>query len=321
MDRNSIDWRGYIPAITTAFDKYGALDAPSIRQLCRWLASEKMHGVIALGTQGEWFSLNGQERREVLHIVSKELKGRMTIIAGCSGFTAKEVIANAAVASELDFDGVMVTPPPYICPTETETFEFYRAVDAGIDLPLCVYNWPPGTNVNMSRELLERLAALDKVVAIKNSTAGFDMNHFLDVFFSLNNRVRVFGMPTNELGVSLTRHHGADGTMGAGAALGREHPEYFEAIWAGDLERARRLGSRLDSVMSDLFNPDYTAKHGSTQGTFKALLNLQGLPGGHTRPPVMDLDNHGLARVRKTLFRLGRIDVEPALTLNVGTTF
>lgn len=319
MDRNSIDWRGYIPAITTAFDKDGALDGPSVRRLCRWLAGEKMHGVIALGTQGEWFSLNGQERREVLRIVSRELRGRMTIIAGCSAFTAKEVVANAAVASELGFDGVMVTPPPYVCPTETEILEFYRAVDAGIDLPLCVYNWPPGTNVNMSRELLERLAALDKVVAIKNSTAGFDMNHFLDVFFALNDCIRVFGMPTDELGVSLTRYHGADGTMGAGAVLGREHPEYFEAIWAGDLVRARDLGARLDKVMSDLFNPDYTAKYGSTQGTFKALLNLQGLPGGHTRPPVMDLDDHGLARVRETLFQLGRIDAEPAVALSTGT--
>jgi 4-hydroxy-tetrahydrodipicolinate synthase len=279
-----------------------------------------MHGVIALGTQGEWFSLNCQERRKVLHIVSKELKGRMTIIAGCSGFTAKEVIANAAVASELDFDGVMVTPPPYVCPTEAETFEFYRAVDAGIDLPLCVYNWPPGTNVNMSLKLLERLAALDKVVAIKNSTAGFDMNHFIDVFFSLNDRVRVFGMPTNELGITLTRHHGADGTMGAGAVLGREYPTFFEAIWAGDLEHARRLARRLNSIMSELFNSDYTAKHGSTQGTFKALLNLQGLPGGHTRPPIMDLDDRGLVKVREVLLRLGRIE-EPAIAINAGTTF
>jgi 4-hydroxy-tetrahydrodipicolinate synthase len=146
------------------------------------------------------------------------------------------------------------------------------------------------------------------------------MNHFLDVFLSLNDRVRVFGMPTNELGISLTRNHGADGAMGAGAVLGREHPEYFEAIWAGDLERARRLSSRLDSVMSDLFNPDYTAKYGSSQGTFKALLNLQGLPGGHTRPPIMDLDNHGLTRVRDTLVRLGRLEDETAVALNAGTT-
>ncbi len=320
MDRNTIDWRGYIPAITTAFAADGSLDIATQRALCRWLAGEKMHGIIALGTQGEWFSLDATERRELLRVISQELKGRMTLIAGCSAYTAREVIANAAVAAELGYDGAMVTPPPYLCPTENETFEFYRAVSDGIDLPLCVYNWPPGTNVNMSRELLERICELDKVVAIKNSTAGFDMNHYLDVFFSLNDRVRVFGMPTNDLGISLTLNHGADGTMGAGAVLGREYPEYFEAIWAGDLERARRIGVRLDRVMSQLFNSDYTAKYGSTQGTFKALLNLQGLPGGHTRAPVSDLDDYGLERVRETLAELGRLADETPLKLSSGTT-
>jgi len=320
MDRNSIDWRGYIPAITTAFDADGDLDVPAIRRLCRWLAGEGMHGVIALGTQGEWFSLLPEERRTVLQVVSEELRGRMTIIAGCNAFTAREVIANAAVAADFGFDGVMVTPPPYVCPTEAEIFQFYRTVSDGIDSPLCVYNWPPGTNVNMSRQLLERLADLERVVAIKNSTAGFDMNHYLDVFFALNDRVRVFGMPTNDLGISLTLNHGADGTMGAGAVMGREYPQYFEAIWAGDLERARRLGARLDKVMIDLFNSDYTARYGSSQGTFKALLNLQGLPGGHTRPPLMDLDEAGLARVRTTLRQLGLVDGEQPVVLSTGTT-
>ena len=307
MDRDSIDWRGYIPAITTPFDKNEALDIPALERLLRWLLQEQIHGIIALGTQGEWFSLDREERREVLRVVSRELKGRMTIIAGCNALTAREVILNAGIAAEYGFDGILVTPPPYVSPTEPEIYQFYRQVSEGVDLPVCVYNWPPGTNVNMSRALLEKIAGLAKVVAIKDSTAGFDMNHFLDVFFALNDRVRVLGMPTNKLGISLTLHHGADGTMGAGAVLGREHSEYFEAIWAGDINRAQHLGKRLDLIMSELFNPDYTAKYGSTQGTFKAALNLQGLPGGHTRAPVLDLDDDGLEKVQQTLVRLGRI--------------
>lgn len=313
MDRDSIDWRGYIPAITTPFTASGALDVPALRRLCRWVLGEGIHGVIALGTQGEWFSIDREEREEILAAVSEELRGRMTLIAGCNAFTAREVIANAELAARYGFDGILATPPPYVCPTEDELFAFYREVDAGISLPLCVYNWPPGTHVNMSRPLLERLAGLDKVVAIKNSTAGFDMNHFLDVFFSLNDRVRVFGMPTNDLGISLAVQHGADGTMGAGAVLGREHAEYFEAIWAGDPDRARALGERLDLIMTRLFKPDYTARFGSSQGTFKALLNLQGLPGGHTRAPLLDLDDDGLEQVRATLALLGRVP-EPAAT-------
>ncbi|MEJ8567809.1 dihydrodipicolinate synthase family protein [Elongatibacter sediminis] len=323
MDRDSIDWRGYIPAITTPFDANGALDLNAERQLCRWLLNEGIHGMIALGTQGEWFSLSRGERRDMLRVVSEELKGHMTIIAGCNAFTAEEVSANAALAAEFGFDGVLVTPPPYVCPTEGEIYEFYRRVNELVTLPICVYNWPPGTHVNMSRALLERICELDRVVAIKNSTAGFDMNHYLDVFFSLNDRVRVFGMPTNDLGISLTLQHGADGTMGAGAVLGREYADYFEAIWDGDIDRARALGQRLDLVMSRLFNPDYTAKYGSTQGTFKALLNLQGLPGGHTRAPVMDLDEHGLEKVRETLAILDRLpagSVQPARAVGAGVS-
>jgi len=307
MDRNSIDWRGYIPAMTTPFDKHQALDVPALEKLLRWLLGEGIHGMMALGTQGEWFSLEREERREVLRVVSRELKGKMTIIAGCNALTARQVIDNAGIAAEYGFDGILVTPPPYAVPTEVEIFEFYRQVSDAVELPICVYNWPPGTNVNMSLALLKKISALDKVVAIKDSTAGFDMNHFLDVFFALNDRVRVLGIPTNELGIMLTLHGGADGTMGAGAILGREHAEFFEAIWAGDIGRAQLLGKRLDLIMSELFNPDYTARYGSSQGTFKALLNLQGLPGGHTRAPLMDLDDAGLEKVRQTLVRLGRL--------------
>jgi 4-hydroxy-tetrahydrodipicolinate synthase len=189
--------------------------------------------MIALGTQGEWFSLDQAERREVLRVVSRELKGRMPIIAGCSAYTPRDVIANVAIAAEYEFDGILVTPPPYVCPTERELRAFYGQVNDAVDLPICIYNWPPGTNVNMSRALLADLADLDKVVAIKDSTAGSDLNHFLDVFFCLNSRVRILGMPTNRLGMSLSLHHGADGTIGAGAVLGREHAEYWRCSLRG----------------------------------------------------------------------------------------
>lgn len=308
MDRDSINWRGYMPAMPTPFDKNQQLDVPALEKLMRWLLGEGIHGMMALGTQGEWFSLEREERREVLKTISRELKGKMTIIAGCNALTAKQVIDNASIAAEFDFDGILVTPPPYVVPTEAEIYEFYRQVNDAVDLPICVYNWPPGTNVLMSRQLLEKISDLDKVVAIKDSTAGIDMNHFLDVFFSLNDRVRVLGIPTNELGILLTQHYGADGTMGAGAVLGREHAQFFEAIWAGDIDRARTLGKRLDAIMEDLFNQDYTAKYGSSQGTFKALLNLQGLPGGYTRAPLMDLDDHGMEKVRQVLRKLGKIN-------------
>jgi dihydrodipicolinate synthase/N-acetylneuraminate lyase len=305
MDRHSVQWRGYIPAITTPFTRDGAMDLEGLDRLLEWLAGEGMHGIIFGGTQGEWFSISNAERKEAMRLVGRKLKGKLTLIAGCSAYTAPEVAAHARLAAEYGFDGILVTPPPYMVPTDREILQFYRDVNDAVSLPICVYNWPPGTNVDMSLELLSAIADLSNVVAIKNSTA--DLRHFIDVFFALKDKVRVFGVPMNDLGVLLVHQHGADGTMGAGGVLGRELPGYFNAIWENDLARARMLGERNEMLMRDWFKPDYTGRFGSAQAIFKAALNELGLPGGYPRRPLLPLEDEGLSQVRQTLRKLGKI--------------
>lgn len=305
MDRHSVNWRGYLPAITTPFTESGDLDVPALHRLLDWLLQEGMHGILVAGTQGEWFSLSQQERALLFKEVGQRLRGKMTLIAGCSALTAREVAENAAVAAEAGFDGILVTPPPYMVPDESEILAFYSEVNEAVSLPICVYNWPPGTNVDMSVDLLEALSGLSKVVAIKNSTG--DLRRFLSTFFRLKDRVRVFGVPMNELGVCLVQHFGADGTMGAGAVLGSELPDYFNAIWEGDTARALRIGQRNDLLMSSWFNDDYTGRLGSAQATFKAALNMLDLPGGFPRRPLTPMGPEGLNVIRDTLRTLGKM--------------
>lgn len=305
MDRHSVDWRGYIPAITTPFTQDGTFDEEATRQLHRWVYDNGMHGMIVLGTQGEWFSLTRAEKQRLFQITGDQLSGKLTLIAGCHSFTAVKAIENIATAAACGFDGALITPPPYVVPTEAEILAFYRDISDAATLPICVYNWPPGTNVDMPLSLLSQIAKLDKVVAIKNSTP--DRKRFLEVFFALKDKVRIFGIPMNQLGISLVTEHDADGTMGAGAVLGRDHPDFFNALWAGDIEQARRLGERDETLMRDWFKPDYTGKFGSAQATFKEALNQQGLPGGYPRRPILPLDEEGAREVGETLRKLGRI--------------
>lgn len=305
MDRNSVNWRGYIPAVTTPFTKDGELDLDAAKVLLNWMAEQKMHGVNILGTQGEWFSLNKDERSQLLGLAGQILKGNLTLIAGCSAYTANEAIDNIAIAADCGFDGVLVTPPPYVMPTEKEILQYYQDIDAASALPICIYNWPPGTNVDMSLDLLSALAGLNNVVAIKNSTP--DTGHFLKVFFTLKDKVRIFGVPMNELGITLVQHHDADGTMGAGGVLGSDHPEFFNAVWEGDIDTARAMGKRDQTYMQAWFKPDYTGRFGSAQAIFKEALNQQGLPGGYPRPPILPLCEEGVQQVKATLIELGKI--------------
>ncbi|WP_116365969.1 dihydrodipicolinate synthase family protein [Parahaliea mediterranea] len=303
MDRNSVDWRGYIPALTTPFTADGAFDIEATRQLHRWVYDNGVHGFIIMGTQGEWFSMSTEEKHALMHVAGDQFAGKLTLIAGCSAYTATEVLQNIEVARAAGMDGVLLTAPPYIMPTEEEIYRFFEEVSDNSALPICVYNWPPGTHVDLSLPLLTRLADLDKVVAIKNSTPN--LRHFMDVFFTLKDKVRVFGIPMNELGITLTQHHNADGTMGAGAVLGPDQPGFFNAIWEGDIQRARQLGQRDSTIMKDWFTPGLTGRFGSAQSIFKEALNQLGQPGGHPRRPILPLDDSGVEKVRATLDKLG----------------
>lgn len=305
MNKDSVDWRGYIPAITTPFTEQGELDLPGLRTLLEWLADEGMHGLVVAGTTGEWFSMSGDEKEALFAAVGEVLAGQLPLIAGCNAFTAEAAIENAEMAASSGFDGILLTPPPYIRPCEREVITFYEDVDRASPLPICIYNWPPGTNLDLSREVLQQLAELKTVVALKNSTGN--QAHFLDVIHSLHDKVHIFGVPMNETGADLVLRGEVHGTMGAGAVLGRAHPDFFNALWAGDRQKALSFGALDQVVMSEWFNPDYTAKFGSAQAVFKTALNLQGLPGGFPRRPILPLEAHEVARVRDTLVRLGRL--------------
>jgi 4-hydroxy-tetrahydrodipicolinate synthase len=229
----------------------------------------------------------------------------MPLIAGCNAFTAREVLEKATIAAKGGFDGILVTPPPYVRPCEREVIAFYEDVDRSTPLPICIYNWPPGTNIDLGTDTLKTLADLDHVVAIKNSTG--DSAHFLDVMRTLNREVRIFGVPMNAMGAELVLNAEADGTMGAGAVLGRTQPEFFNALWAGDRERALESADQDQRIMADWFLPDYTARFGSAQSIFKTALNLQGLPGGWPRRPILPLTQPDVAAVKTTLSALGRV--------------
>mgnify|MGYP005840454899 CR=1 FL=1 len=299
MDRNSVDWKGYIPAVTTPFAADGALDLGAWMRLLEWLDAQGMHGIVVAGTTGEWFSMSDEELGKLFRKAGDRLSGRMTLIAGCNSYTAEAALRKARMASAAGFDGVLLTPPPYVVPSEREIAQFYRDFCDRSPLPVCIYNWPPGTNVDMSLTLLESLAGLDKVVAVKNSTP--DPDHFATVMDALHREIRIFGIPTDTYGIELVRSGKADGLMGAGAVLGRDHPDFFNAIWDGDLDRAKSLGARDRKLMEDWFTPRYTGRFGSAQAILKTGLNLRGLPGGYLRRPLLPLEREGVESVRRTL--------------------
>jgi dihydrodipicolinate synthase/N-acetylneuraminate lyase len=299
------DWRGYLPAIVTPFDRHLEIDFAALGTLLEWLHDRGMHGLVIAGTTGEWPSLSRAERIALFAAVGSQMRGKLPLIAGCTAFTAREVLDFAGHARESGFDGILVTPPPYVRPNADEIFGFYSTISAATPLPICVYNWPPGTGVDLPLALLARLAELDNVAAIKQSTG--DLRRFVDTFFALGSHVRVFGHSMDEHGLALLEARGGDGTMGAGAVLGSVHADFYNHLWRGEIALARLCGRKDRLILDEWYTPDLVGRFGSGPGILKAAFNVQGVPAGRVRPPLLDVSAQDVDRIRDTLRRVEQL--------------
>ncbi|MFA3842744.1 dihydrodipicolinate synthase family protein [Streptomyces sp. NPDC055817] len=303
MDRNTVNWRGYIPAITTPFTREGVLDTDALHVQVDWLVKEGIQGAILAGTSGEWFSMSTAERAQLFAAGAEHRTDTFPVIGACNAFTPHEAITHARAAEAAGLDGILLTPPPYIVPNRKEIIAFYRAVSDATDIPMTVYNWPRGCVVDMDVDLLTELAQIENVVAIKNSTGDFAS--FLAGMYALEGQVRYFGLPTNALGADLAILGHGDGLMGTGGILGRDQADFWNAIDTGDRERAIRLGAKDRVYMNAWFRPDYGVQFGNQQAIIKTALRLRGIPAGFVRAPLLELTPEEIARVEETLHQLG----------------
>lgn len=303
MNRNDINWTGYIPAITTPFTRDGAMAWDDLAKQLEWYVEQRMHGVVLAGTSGEWFSMNEAERAQLFLEGGRAIDKRITVLGGCNAYTAEEAIRHARAAEKAGLDGILLTPPPYIVPSRRELVRFYQDVSDATDIPICIYNWPRGCVVDLDTDILNELADIDHVVAIKNSTPNFA--GFLDGLYTLSHKVRYFNVPTSELGADLVALGRGDGLMGAGGVLGSDHPDFWRLIEQGDKAGAVALGARDRTIMKAWFNKDFAGNYGSAQAILKTALRLRGVPVGHVRRPLLELSPAEVEMVRATLESLG----------------
>ncbi len=305
MNRDDVQWRGYWPACPTPFAEDGSYDEESHRTLLDWYAGEGMHGVFINGTTGEWFSQSPEERRRVAETAIDQVGGRMTVVIGCTSFTAKEAAELGRHALAAGADGIGSTPPPYAKTYDDETVAYFQTLSDRVDGPIMVYNWPPGTSVDIGPDLAERLVEIPNVVGLKDSTPSFEQ--FSETTRRVIDRARVIGPFMSEAGLDLLLEIGGDGFIGGGSLWGAADAGFWEAVWRGDVESARAHARRTDELFPKLWLPGGWGGHfGAYQSQLKALMRMLGQPGGTVRPPRLPVtDEASLARMREILAETG----------------
>jgi dihydrodipicolinate synthase/N-acetylneuraminate lyase len=307
MDRNDVSWRGYWAACPTPFRGEGSYDPDQHRALLDWYVEQGLHGVLVNGTTGEWFSQTPDERKLVAETAIAAVAGRIPVVVGCTAYTAREAGEYARHAAAAGADGVESTAPPYVKPFDHEIVAYYGDLAAATDAPLMVYNWVHGTAVDMDADLVQRLAEIDNVVALKDSTPS--QERFFSTNRAVNDRLRVFGPFMSVAGYEHLKAHGGDGFIGGGTVFGAPDPKFWEDFWAGDDEACRAHARRTDALFERLWLPGgWAGKYGGYQSQLKAIMKLVGQPGGEPRRPRLPVDDErSLRELREVLVEFGLI--------------
>ena len=140
------------------------------RRIIRHVLDGGVHGVFALGSTGEFFGLYDDQQRRAIEIAVDEVKGRVPVYAGVGAVTTRECIRAARRAEAAGAQAITVLPPPLLTPTEDELFGHFKAIADSTPLPLLIYNNPERIRINVSANLVERLAALPTIVGAKDSS-------------------------------------------------------------------------------------------------------------------------------------------------------
>jgi dihydrodipicolinate synthase/N-acetylneuraminate lyase len=311
MNRDDVTWRGYWPACPTPFGIDETYDADAHRELLEWYVDQGVHGVLINGTTGEWFSQSAEERRRVAENAVDAVAGRIPVVIGCTAYTAREASSLARHAVAAGADGVESTAPPYVKPFDDEIVAYYEELAAATEAPVMVYNWVHGTAVDMKAELVLRLAEIDTIVALKDSTPNQDQ--FFETASAVVERLRVFGPFMSTAGYAHLKAHGGDGVGGGGTIFGAPDARFWEDFWAGDDDACLAHARRTEELFPRLWLPGgWAGKYGGYQSQLKAIMKMLGQPGGEPRRPRLPVDDpKALEEIRAVLVEFGLLR-EPA---------
>jgi 4-hydroxy-tetrahydrodipicolinate synthase len=159
-------------AVVTPMHPDGAIDLEAWHRLLEFHLSGGTAAVVVGGTTGESATITDAELKQLVIAARNFARGRMAIIAGAGVSSTAATVERARWLGELDIDGLLVVTPAYVKPTQEGLFQHYSAVAAAAKVPVVLYNVPGRTGVDMLPTTVARLAALSRIVAIKEAVAG-----------------------------------------------------------------------------------------------------------------------------------------------------
>jgi 4-hydroxy-tetrahydrodipicolinate synthase len=281
--------------MVSPLDDHGQVNRKALRVLTKYLLDNGVHGLFPVGTQGEFFALEREEKKQVWETVVEETQRRVPVYAGTGAITTREAIRLTKMAEGAGVDAVSVITPYFINPSQSELYEHYRSIASSTNLPVILYSNPGRTGVKLAVETAVKLSKIDNIAGIKDSSG--DMTLTQEYIRRTSDDFAVLAGRDTLIYATL-----ACGGKGSIAATANVAPgvvvEIYQNFIQGNCEKALEAQYRLAPL-----------RMAFGLGTFpvviKEALAMIGIEVGPTRSPVGLMTEENRKELRQVLTDLG----------------
>ena len=272
----------------------GEIDPNFIVAQLHMLKRGGVHGVVPVGTNGEFSSLTMEEKKQVLATVAGD-RGNLFMIAGAGSSSLPETIELVSYAAGIGADAALVVPPFYFKDAVAPgIIEFYRRVLESTDLPIFIYNIPMYSGIVISDEIIDSLTVHGNLAGIKDTGGEPERTRQLVERYP---ELKIFGGSDSLVGDTVSI-----GAAGVISGVANVFPGLLRRVWD---ERAS--GGDWEGAAGEVAAVRKIFKSYPWVAATKYALKLRGLPETCVRPPLIDLMPAQKHDLEKQLSGLGLI--------------
>lgn len=269
-----------LTAMVTPFDAQEEIDYPATKNLIEHLIANGTDAVVVAGTTGETPTLSTEEKLALFSFVVQEVNNRIPVIAGTGSNNTRESIALTKEATLCGVDGIMLVTPYYNKPSQEGIYQHFSVIANATELPVMIYNVPGRTASHIEVETVVRLENdVENIVSLKDASGNLDaMSEIIAQTgenFSLYSGDDSLTLPVLSIG-------GAGVVSVASHIIGLDMQKMINGYMTGDVQTAAEIHRSILPTCKALFSsPSPTP--------LKAVLNMNGVPVGEVRLPLVPL--------------------------------
>ena len=298
----NLNLKGVFPALITPFKKHEEVDEDAFRKLIQFVMPH-VNGIVVSGTTGESVYLSLEERERLYKIAVETAEGKIPVIAGTGEASTAKTIQLTQSAAKAGASACLVVLPYFLHPSPKGVHNHFLQVAKSTELPLIMYNIPQVVDAVFPRQVIEDLADVDNIIAVKDSSGS--LPYIMELLEFIGDRLTVL-VGHDEIVVPAL----AAGCKGMILASAQVYPDYLQkilkAMQESKLDEARSLQREIQKL-ARIF-----CRHGGPVAV-KSALNMMGQKVGKTRKPLKiggGLSHEDREEIRVELFKIGKVDIK-----------